>query len=145
MVQRPPWGRAEFSSSPVSCPGLMRMVQNGQKEGAKHQYLIFCVKAEVEALRDICGWSSVAPSSDAPLTPSLLGGRTGALTPLGRRSVWLWVLGHTSPRLPISPRIHFTAPWVNHPNSQLHPVLWSQVEMPQPPGPCIPAPPLAAV
>ena len=97
MVQRPPWGRAEFSSSPVLCPGLMRMVQNGQKEGAKHQDLIFCVKAKGEALRDICGWSSVAPSSDAPLTPSLLGGWTGALTPLSGRSVWLWVLGHTSP------------------------------------------------
>ena len=45
----------------------------------------------------ICGWSSAVPSSDAPLTPSLLGGRTGALTPLGGCSVWPRALGHASP------------------------------------------------
>lgn len=45
----------------------------------------------------ICGWSSVAPSSDAPLTPSLLGGWTGALTLLGGHSVWPRAVGHASP------------------------------------------------
>ena len=123
-------GKSRALLLPLSCPGLMRMAQNGPKEGANHQYLIFCVTAEGEALGSVVGvrWLPVLLCSP----PSFLGGRRElSLRLLGAVSGPVrWAAPPPSPSPPWTP-LH--GPPGEPPNSRLHPGLWGQLLSPQAP------------